>query len=133
MNEALPNHPTRRSFINWFLGTSAGAFLASVAYPVARCLVPPTVGESTAAPVTLPIKPDELKDRNVDVMVKYTSATGESPAPLRPSLSPRPERVGAGGPQPTCPRSRRGAAVRRQGLVHVPLVRLPLDGAVVPG
>jgi Rieske Fe-S protein len=43
------------------LGTSAGAFLLSALYPVARYLVPPTVGESTAATVTLAIKPDEVK------------------------------------------------------------------------
>jgi cytochrome b6-f complex iron-sulfur subunit len=58
---ALDPGPTRRSFINWFLGTSAGAFLASVLYPLARYLVPPTVGESTAGTVTLQIKPDDVK------------------------------------------------------------------------
>jgi Rieske Fe-S protein len=59
--EALGPEPTRRRFVNWFLGTSAGAFLASVLYPVSRYLVPPPAGESSAATVTLSIKPDELK------------------------------------------------------------------------
>ena len=59
--EALGPEPTRRRFVNWFLGTSAGAFLVSVLYPVSRYLVPPPAGESSAATVTLPIKPDELK------------------------------------------------------------------------
>jgi Rieske Fe-S protein len=59
--EALGPEPTRRRFVNWFLGTSAGAFLASVLYPVSRYLVPPPTGESSAATVTLSIKPDELK------------------------------------------------------------------------
>jgi cytochrome b6-f complex iron-sulfur subunit len=58
---ALDPGPTRRSFINWFLGTSAGAFFASVIYPVGRYLNPPTVGESTAGTVTLQIKPDDVK------------------------------------------------------------------------
>ena len=51
--------PSRRGFINWFLGTSAGAFLLSVFYPVSRYLIPPEVAESTAGTVTLPIKPAE--------------------------------------------------------------------------
>jgi cytochrome b6-f complex iron-sulfur subunit len=59
--EALGPEPTRRRFVNWFLGTSAGAFLASVLYPVSRYLVPPATGESSAATVTLPIKPDDVK------------------------------------------------------------------------
>ncbi len=51
----------RRKFLNWFLGTSAGAFLLSVTYPVSRYLIPPEVAESTASTVTLSIKPNELK------------------------------------------------------------------------
>jgi cytochrome b6-f complex iron-sulfur subunit len=58
---ALDPGPTRRGFINWFLGTSGGAFLASVLYPLGRYLNPPTVGESTAGTVTLQIKPDDVK------------------------------------------------------------------------
>ena len=58
---ALGGDPTRRGFINWFLGTSAGAFLVSVLYPVSRYLVPPPVAESTAGTVTLSIKPDDVK------------------------------------------------------------------------
>jgi cytochrome b6-f complex iron-sulfur subunit len=62
MTEAAWGHePTRRTFVNWFLGTSAAAFLLAVLYPVARYLVPPAVGESTAASVTLAVKPDEVK------------------------------------------------------------------------
>jgi Rieske Fe-S protein len=59
--EALDPEPSRRRFVNWFLGTSAGAFLASVLYPVSRYLVPPPAGESSAGTVTLPIKPDDVK------------------------------------------------------------------------
>ena len=54
-------NPTRRRFINWFLGTSLGAFLLTVLYPVTRYLIPPPAGESTAAGVTLSIKPEDVK------------------------------------------------------------------------
>jgi len=39
--------PTRRRFINWFLGTSIGALLASIVYPVSRYVSPPDVPEAT--------------------------------------------------------------------------------------
>ena len=52
---------TRRRFIDWWLGTSAAAFLLSVLYPVARYLIPPPVAESTAASVTLPVKAPDVK------------------------------------------------------------------------
>ena len=57
----LDNKPSRRKFINWFLNTTAGAFLLSVLYPVTRYLIPPKVEESTAATVTPPIKPADVK------------------------------------------------------------------------
>ncbi len=37
---------TRRSLLNWFLGTSLGAMCASVLYPVLRYVVPPDVPEA---------------------------------------------------------------------------------------
>ena len=37
----------RRSFLNWFLGTTIGALAASVLYPVARFVSPPHVPEAT--------------------------------------------------------------------------------------
>jgi Rieske Fe-S protein len=51
----------RRNFLNWFLGTTAGAFLVSVTYPLSRYLIPPEVTESTASTVTLSIKPSDVK------------------------------------------------------------------------
>jgi len=39
----------RRRFLNWFLGTAAGAFLASVLYPVMRFVSPPLVPEAAVA------------------------------------------------------------------------------------
>jgi Rieske Fe-S protein len=53
--------PGRRNFLNWFLGTTAGAFLVSVTYPLSRYLIPPDVTESTASTVTLSIKPADVK------------------------------------------------------------------------
>ena len=41
----------RRNFLNWFLGTTAGAFIVSVLYPLSRYLIPPRVAESTARTV----------------------------------------------------------------------------------
>jgi cytochrome b6-f complex iron-sulfur subunit len=61
MEQALQPDPTRRRLLNWWLGTTAGAFLASVLYPVTRYLIPPQIAESTAASVTLPVKVDEVK------------------------------------------------------------------------
>jgi len=51
----------RRKFLNWFLSTTAGAFLVSVTYPLSRYLMPPEVEESTASTVTLSIKPNDVK------------------------------------------------------------------------
>jgi Rieske Fe-S protein len=59
--KTLDREVTRRGFINWVLGTSAGAFLLSVLYPVSRYLIPPKVEESMARAVTLSIKPGDVK------------------------------------------------------------------------
>jgi Rieske Fe-S protein len=61
LDEGFGDEPSRRSFINWFLGTSVGAFLLTVLYPVSRYLIPPPVAESTSARVTLPINPADVK------------------------------------------------------------------------
>jgi Rieske Fe-S protein len=70
--QALDLEPTRRGFVNWLLGTSLVAFLASVLYPVTRYLIPPEVGESTAGTVTLPIKPADVKP-NTGQIFKFGS------------------------------------------------------------
>jgi cytochrome b6-f complex iron-sulfur subunit len=51
----------RRRMVDWLVGTSLGAFLLSVLYPIARYLVPPASAESSVANVTLPIKASEVK------------------------------------------------------------------------
>jgi Rieske Fe-S protein len=68
----VETEPSRRGFIEWFLGTTAGAFLVSVLYPVARYLVPPTAGESAAGTVTLALKPNDVKP-NTGQIFKFGS------------------------------------------------------------
>ena len=57
----------RRRFLDWFLGTSVGALLIAVFYPVGRYLIPPTVEESTARTVTLSLKPSEIKPNSGEI------------------------------------------------------------------
>lgn len=40
--------PDRRRFVNWFLGTSFGALIISIIYPIARFLTPPRIAESSS-------------------------------------------------------------------------------------
>lgn len=53
MDLTTPSGPevdsSRRRFLDWFLGTSLGALLAAVIYPVARFLSPPRVPEATTS------------------------------------------------------------------------------------
>ncbi len=72
IDDAIQHPATRRRFVNWLLSTSAGAFVVAVLYPVARYLVPPSVGESSAASVTLALRPDEVKP-NTGQIVKFGS------------------------------------------------------------
>jgi len=46
-SEAVP----RRRFINWFLGTSVGAVVAAVVYPIARYVSPPRIPEPSTAQI----------------------------------------------------------------------------------
>jgi len=51
---------SRRSVLNWFLGTAAGAMCASVLYPILRYLVPPPVPEAETTR-TVAAREGELK------------------------------------------------------------------------
>jgi cytochrome b6-f complex iron-sulfur subunit len=84
MEQTLEADPTRRRFVNWWLGTTTGAFLASVLYPITRYLIPPRIAESTAATVTLPVKLDEVKANTGQIFkfgnrpaILVRTATGE--------------------------------------------------------
>jgi len=65
----------RRNLLNWFLSTTAGAFLVSVTYPLSRYLVPPDVEESTANTVTLALKPQEVKPNSGQIF-RFGSQAG---------------------------------------------------------
>lgn len=59
----------RRRFLNWFLGTAAGAFLVSILYPVARYVSPPRIPESTTAEVEAgPVNDPELIDKGFKIV-----------------------------------------------------------------
>jgi Rieske Fe-S protein len=73
--DALQPAASRRGFVNWLLSTSAAAFVLSVLYPVGRYLVPPEVGESSAASVTLPLKAAEVKP-NTGQIFKFGTRPG---------------------------------------------------------
>ncbi len=73
--ETLDREITRRGFVNWLLGTSAGAFFLSVLYPVSRYLIPPKVEESTARAVTLSIEPGKVKP-NTGQIFKFGNRPG---------------------------------------------------------
>jgi cytochrome b6-f complex iron-sulfur subunit len=53
--------PSRRGFIDWFLGTMVGALLLAVLYPVVRYSVPPRSEEPDTASVTLDIQPGDVQ------------------------------------------------------------------------
>lgn len=50
----------RRKFLNWLLGTSAGAVLASVLMPVVRYIIPPESGQSATSQVTLDVAASDV-------------------------------------------------------------------------
>ncbi len=66
---------SRRSFVDWILGTSAGGLLLAVLYPAGRYIVPPPTGESAASSVTLPFKADDLAP-NAARIFKFGSRPG---------------------------------------------------------
>ena len=73
--QALEPDENRRGFINWFLGTECDGVRPLRPLPGEPLSVPPTVGESTAGTVTLPIKPDEVKP-NTGQIFKFGSRPG---------------------------------------------------------
>jgi Rieske Fe-S protein len=57
-NEA--QNVSRKSFVDWLLGTTAGAFAVAVAYPVTRFIIPPEVPEVTSDSEILPFSADDV-------------------------------------------------------------------------
>jgi len=59
--KAPPQVPvTRKRFVDWLLGTSAGGFFAAVFYPVIRYIIPPELPESAVNSVTLSFPPTDM-------------------------------------------------------------------------
>lgn len=58
-----------RRLLNWMLGTTGGALLASALYPVARFLSPPDIPEATTRQVEAgPTNDPELLDRGYKIL-----------------------------------------------------------------
>lgn len=62
-----PTPMTRKRFLDWLLGTTAGGLLVAVFYPAVRYLVPPEAGESSINSVTLNINPTDLKANSGEI------------------------------------------------------------------
>lgn len=58
---------TRRRLIGWLLGTSAGALVVLVLYPITRYLIPPKGGEPSTSSVTLDMDPASVKPNSGQV------------------------------------------------------------------
>jgi Rieske Fe-S protein len=69
MPETTDSGSSRRGFLNWLLGTSTGALLASVFYPVARFISPPTIPEATTNQVQAgPTNDPEILERGYKIL-----------------------------------------------------------------
>jgi Rieske Fe-S protein len=66
---------TRKRFVDWLLGTSAGGFLAAVFYPVVRYIIPPEVPESAVSSVQLAFTADEVPS-NTGRIFKFGTRPG---------------------------------------------------------
>ena len=66
---------SRKRFIDWLLGTSAGGFVAAVFYPVVRYIIPPEVPESSVNSVTLAFTANDVPS-NTGRIFKFGSRPG---------------------------------------------------------
>lgn len=66
---------SRKNFLDWLLGTSVGAFLVAVAYPVTRYIIPPEVPEAAVSSVVLPFEATDLAP-NSGRIFKFGSKPG---------------------------------------------------------
>ena len=69
MNERKQHSQSRRGFITWFLGTSMGALLATLLYPVIKFISPPVVPEASTNQVEAgAINDPELLERGFKII-----------------------------------------------------------------
>ena len=74
MERMEENSTLRRRFIDYLLGTSLGAVVLSILYPILRFLVPPEIPESTQSSVVA-AKTSELKP-NSGMVFQFGSEPG---------------------------------------------------------
>lgn len=60
LSSADPARPSRRSFLDWVLGTALGSLGVSVFYPVVHYLIPPREAEAAVSSVVAPFNASEL-------------------------------------------------------------------------
>ncbi|MGB5161508.1 MAG: ubiquinol-cytochrome c reductase iron-sulfur subunit [Thermoanaerobaculia bacterium] len=69
MTETTPSDNSRRRFLNWFLGTAAGALTVAVLYPVLRFVSPPEVPEASTNQVEAgPTNDAELLEKGFKIV-----------------------------------------------------------------
>ena len=69
MTEITPSGKSRRGFLNWFLGTAAGALTVAVLYPVFRFVSPPEVPEASTNQVEAgPTNDPELLEKGFKIV-----------------------------------------------------------------
>ena len=69
MTETTPTGKSRRGFLNWFLGTTAGALAVAVFYPVLRFVSPPEVPEASTNQVEAgPTNDPELLEKGFKIV-----------------------------------------------------------------
>jgi len=69
MTEITPSGKSRRGFLNWFLGTAAGALFAAVLYPAFRFISPPEVPEASTNQVEAgPTNDPELLEKGFKIV-----------------------------------------------------------------
>jgi len=59
--KTLPDDFSRRRWVSWLLGTSAGAAMISFAYPVLRYIIPPKVVEPSLSEFELDVKASDIQ------------------------------------------------------------------------
>ena len=69
MQSNKPINEGRRRFLNWFLGTSTGALVASIIYPAFRFMSPPEIPEATTNQVEAgPTNDPELLEKGYKIV-----------------------------------------------------------------
>lgn len=69
MTDMTSTNSSRRGFLNWFLGTAAGALVAAVLYPAFRFISPPEVPEASTNQVEAgPANDPELLEKGFKIV-----------------------------------------------------------------